>query len=273
MKKRVLQIIIFFICILIVTTTYASNINLSSKSKEELEEYVQKNSTNLNIDRIIEMYTDLSNNYSNREIANIIEENKEQVLKEAKIDEETLIAGTSFLRTMDTEETKRIIKEDLNIEEIKEKLNNGYSPKQIINEMQKEMNTGTKIKLIYKILFANLIIKYLLIISGILFIYKIIIKWKIFKKANKHGFASIIPIYNEITYLKVCKINPFWILVLLIPIFGWIIYAIVKILSRFMLADAFKKGILFGFGVLLFRIIFESIIAFSKNIKYEEVEE
>ena len=98
--------------------------------------------------------------------------------------------------------------------------------------------------------------------------YKIILRWIIFKKANKHGWASIIPIYRQTTYLKVSKMSPWWILIVFIPFIGSLIYGIIKIISRFKLSKAFKKGAGFGFGLLFLPLIFESILAFNSNIKY-----
>ena len=277
MKKILIKIFLFFIILILGTKVYANNLNVNEiYSNYELQKYIEEsevNIENINVEQLIEMYTDLSSGYSNQEIANIILDNKEEIINEVGIDESTLKTGTDFLRTMNTEETKKILREDINVQEIQQKLNEGYSPKQIIKEMQREMDTYTKLKITVKVLFASLIVKVILLVLLIISLYKIIIRWIIFKKAGKHGFASIIPIYNEITYLNVCNINPFWILILIIPVIGWLIYGIVKIISKFTLAEAFERGIGFGFGLLIFKIIFESIIAFNKNIKYIEFEE
>ena len=57
----------------------------------------------------------------------------------------------------------------------------------------------------------------------------------------------------------------FLVLFLLIPIIGWLIYLIFKIMMKFELAMSFGHGVAFGIGVWLLNPIFESIIAFSKN--------
>ena len=50
---------------------------------------------------------------------------------------------------------------------------------------------------------------------------------------------------------------------------GAFIIAIIEIIQKFKLSKKFGKGVLFGFGLLFLQPIFESIIAFSKKIKYK----
>ncbi len=276
MKKNLIKVVINFIIITLiiglVSNVHASNIDASNISSENLEKYI-KGSTDLETTEIIEMYTELTNQYSNQEIANMIEENKEEIINKSGIDEKDLNAGTSVLRSLDTEETKKILEEDLNIEEIQQKLDNGYTISEVVEEMQEQMTTSQKASIAIRLLLASRIVKTTLTVSVILTLYMIIIRWIIFRKAKKHGWATIIPIYNQITYLKVCGISPWWILIVLIPIIGWIIYGIIQIVSRFTLAKSFGKGIGFGLGLLILAIIFESILAFNRNIKYIENEE
>lgn len=277
MKKIFLKVLLLLIIILTMITfaktTYATE-SIDNISSDEIKEYLESTDTN-NIDasEIINIYDQLTEEYSNKEISNMIQENKEEIINKTGIDEDTLDKGTSALSSLNTEETKKILKEDLNIEEIKQKLDEGYTVSQIVNDIQEKMPTSKKISIAIKILLASSIIKTILIIWLALVVYKIIRRWIIFKKAEEYGWAAIIPIYNEITYLNVCNISPWWILVLFIPIFGLLIYLIVKIISKFTLAESFNKGKGFGFGLLLFGIIFESILAFNKNIKYVEYKE
>lgn len=275
MKNTIMRILISFISIALITgllaSVYASDVNSIHLSRNELQKYLS-DTNNIKAEEVVTMYTELSEQYSNKEIANMVEENKSKIIEKSGIDEQSLERGTTILRSLDTEETKRILKEDLNIEEIQEKLDAGYSIREIVKEMQEQMTTSDKISIATKILWASSIVKTTIAILTILIIYNTIIRWVIFRKANKHGWAAIVPIYNQVTYLKVCNISPWWILILFIPIIGWIIYGILKIFAKFTLAESFDKGIGFGFGLLILGTIFRSIIAINKNIKYVEYE-
>lgn len=265
----------FFIIALIVglkSRAYASIIDTNNISRESLEQYL-KETKDIEASEVIEIYDELTEQYSNKDIANMVQENKKEIINKTGIDEETLNKGTSILSTLDTEETKKILREDLNIEEIQEKLDNGYTVSQIVNDIQEQMTTAKKVSIATRLLLASSVVKIILLVLAVLVLYKLIIRWIIFRKADEYGWASIIPIYSEITYLNVCGINPWWILILIIPVIGWIIYGIVKIISRFTLAESFNKGTGFGIGLLFLGIIFESIIAFNKNIKFIEYEE
>ena len=70
--------------------------------------------------------------------------------------------------------------------------------------------------------------------------------------------------------------NPWWLLLLLVPVIGWIILWIVHVASRFMLAEGFGRGPIFAFGLWLLAPIFETVLVFARKIKYigfEEIEE
>ena len=216
---------LMLIAFLLFTTNsiYANDVDTANVSIEDIEKYLEEetniDTTNLDLAEIAIMYDELTDEYTNEDIANIIEENKEEIMKEVDIDEKSLDAGTTALRSLDTEETKKILKEDLNIEEMQQKLDSGYSINEVVQEMQEQLTTWDKISIAFKLLLASSIVKILLTTLAFFCLYKIIIRWLMFRKAGKHGWASIIPIYSEITYLNVINISPWWILILLIPIF------------------------------------------------------
>ena len=271
--KNILKITLIFI-VLLSFSIIVNATDISNMSTSELENYIQNetsiDTTNLDIAELSIMYDEITKNYTNQDIANIIEENKDKIIEDTGVDEETLSTATTILRSLDTEETKKILKEDLNIDQMQEKLKNGYTIDEVVKEMEEQLTFQNKISILFKLLLASSIVKTFLIVSGIILVYKIIVRWKIFKKAGRHGWAAIVPVYNEITYLKVSNLSAWWILILIIPVIGWAIYGIIKIISNFTLADAYGKDILFGFGLLIFEIIFESILAFNKKIKYVE---
>lgn len=96
-------------------------------------------------------------------------------------------------------------------------------------------------------------------------IFFIVCYWKIFEKAGKPGWASIIPIYSTIVMLEIIG-KPWWyIFMFLIPIYGWFILPIL-LLHDF--SKSFGKDIGFTLGLLFLGFIFLPIMAFSKDIRY-----
>jgi|SRR5574344_1232714 hypothetical protein len=93
----------------------------------------------------------------------------------------------------------------------------------------------------------------------------IISMWKIFKKANKPGWASIIPIYNIIVLYQVAGVSMWFLLLMFIPFVN--IYVLFK--TYIELAHRFNKST--GFGVLsvFFNVVCMPILAFS-NATYNE---
>lgn len=265
-------LIMFVSCFLTsITTLYAVNIDDISKVnlEEKAEEILGTDKGNIDITKVITEYEKLTQEYTNDEIADMIEKNKDK-LEEKGISSDVVSAGTQVLRTMDEESVTKILKEDIKIDEVKEKLEDGYTPNEVINYVTKNLTTKEKVNIALKLLFANKYFKIAVIIISVIMIYSIILRWIIFSKAGKHGFAAIIPIYRDVVYFKICSISPWVILFILLPIIGWLILAVLKIVSKFELSYNFGRKTGFGFGLWLLPIIFESIIAFSKKIKYVE---
>ena len=88
--------------------------------------------------------------------------------------------------------------------------------------------------------------------------------WKLFTKAGKPGWASIIPIYNLIVMLQIVD-KPLWLIILFfIPFVG----SIMGILLCYWLAVAFGKGIGYTVGLIFLPFIFYPLLAFSKEAEY-----
>lgn len=87
--------------------------------------------------------------------------------------------------------------------------------------------------------------------------------WKMFTKAGKPGWASIIPIYNAIVLLEIAGKPIWWIILMLIPCVNIIILILVNI----DLAKAFGKGTGFGIGLTFLPGIFHMILGFG-DAKY-----
>jgi hypothetical protein len=83
----------------------------------------------------------------------------------------------------------------------------------------------------------------------------------ILPKAGKPGWASIVPIYNIIVWLQVVNRPIWWILLLFIPIVGFI----VAIILTNDLAKAFGKGVGWTIGLLFLPMVFLPILGFGDD--------
>lgn len=97
------------------------------------------------------------------------------------------------------------------------------------------------------------------LISVAVGIFVIICVWKIYTKAGKPGWASIVPIYNILVLLEIVG-RPWWFLLLmLVPV----VNVVISIMIIFDEAKVFGKGVGFGFGLLLLSPIFNALLAFG----------
>ncbi|MFD0794551.1 DUF5684 domain-containing protein [Mucilaginibacter litoreus] len=97
----------------------------------------------------------------------------------------------------------------------------------------------------------------------VIWLISIIGMWKVYEKAGKPGWASIIPIYNVIVMLEIIGKPVWWLLLLLVPcvniIFGiWIIN---------LLSKSFGQSEGFTVGLLLLPMIFYPVLGFG-NYRY-----
>lgn len=111
---------------------------------------------------------------------------------------------------------------------------------------------------------GNILIPIFLLLFALAFsIFLLVCRWKIFVKAGKEGWKSIIPIYNIIILIEIVKKPTWWIFLLLIPVYN--IYIMFTLNIR--LSKSFGKNELFGILLTFFNFIFEPILAFS-DAKY-----
>ena len=273
--RKYLKIVSCFVFVLTVICMFnifeikADEVNLKTQELEEkVKEALGDESGKVDVTKIVTDFEEITKKYSNEEIADMIEKNKEVIEKNTGLKSESIEAGTKMLRTMDTEQIADILKDEKIVEKIAEKSEEGYTPDEILKDVVSSTPTEKKLSILFKFILASKIVRLIIYIYSLLFIYKTILRWIIYIKAGKHGFAAIIPIYKDIVYFKVCKISPWVILFVLLPVIGWLILGILKIVSRFELSFNFGKKAGFGVGLWLLPLIFESILAFSKNIKY-----
>jgi len=86
-----------------------------------------------------------------------------------------------------------------------------------------------------------------IIIIAIIFIIPMVGMWKIFEKANKPGWAAIIPIYNFIILLEIIGKPWWWLFLCLIPYLNliWIIRAFNLLAKSFGKSEGFTIGLVF----------------------------
>ena len=92
-------------------------------------------------------------------------------------------------------------------------------------------------------------IMYIIFIA--LSIVTLVATWKIYKKAGKPGWASIVPIYNYIVLIEIVELPMWYIVLFFIPFAN--IYAMFKIYIE--LAHKFRKSTGFGVATVFFNVI------------------
>jgi hypothetical protein len=101
------------------------------------------------------------------------------------------------------------------------------------------------------------------IIGGLFYVAIIVLMivsmWKVFEKAGEPGWASIIPIYNLITLLKIVGKPWWWLFLMCIPFLNiiWVIW------SFNLLSKSFGQSEGFTVGLVLLGIVFFPILAFG----------
>lgn len=85
--------------------------------------------------------------------------------------------------------------------------------------------------------------------------------WMIFTKAGEEGWKAIIPIYNTIVLLKIVGRDWWWVLLMLIPLVGFVIWILVAV----DLAKSFGRGTGFGIGLALVPFVWALILGFGPD--------
>lgn len=90
-------------------------------------------------------------------------------------------------------------------------------------------------------------------------VFLIVSIWKLFTKAGKEGWKSLIPVYNVYTLIQIAGLPAWYLLLFLVPFAN--IYAMFKIYIE--LAHKFGKSTGFGVLTVFFPIICIPILAFG----------
>lgn len=93
----------------------------------------------------------------------------------------------------------------------------------------------------------------------------IVANWKIFTKAGKPGWASIVPFYNMYVMYEIAGMNGWMFLLTFIPI----VNIVIQIMLYLNLAKKFGKSTGFAIGLILLNPIFLLLLAFG-NAEYNQ---
>ena len=263
MRKLLTIIMIFTMFCLLLSLQVRASTNTTAM-EDIISKYQNININNISNEEIEEIYNEVLESYTTEELANMIQENKDKI-EEHGVNTETIDKGIEFLKTTDDEQLRELIR-GTDIKELIQRVKNGESIENAIIKSQRDLNETLASGV--KLILSSYIVKTILTILGIYILYKIIIRGIIYKRAGKMFISTFIPFYRDAILFKICGYSPWIVLFLLVPVIGWIIYLVYKILMKFELAKVFGHGIGFGFGVWILNPIFESIIAFSNN-RYE----
>jgi len=111
----------------------------------------------------------------------------------------------------------------------------------------------------------------IIMIQLTLVIVSIVALWKLFSKAGKPGWASIVPIYNSCVMLDIAGkpmwwMPMWWILLMFIPV----VNLVISVLMLIGLAKNFGRGTGTVIGLIFLPFIFLLILAFG-SAEYEPI--
>ena len=101
--------------------------------------------------------------------------------------------------------------------------------------------------------------------------FNIFVHYKVLEKMGKPGWAAFIPFYYNIVIFEAIGLNWYYVFLLFvsgIPVIGALAFLFFSIYYNIKLAKCFGKTEGFGVGLALVNVVFMSIIAFDKNIRY-----
>jgi hypothetical protein len=92
----------------------------------------------------------------------------------------------------------------------------------------------------------------------------IVSMWKLFVKAGKPGWASIVPIYNSYQVTQIAGRPWWWLLLMLIP-FAGIVFAVIIVVD---FVKSYGKSTGFALLALFLPFVAYPIMALDKNVVY-----
>lgn len=109
--------------------------------------------------------------------------------------------------------------------------------------------------------FVGAMLVYILIVLAVT-VLMVAALWKIFKKADKPGWAAIVPVYNEWVLFEIVGYPGWWALLTFIP-FVNIFPAIMALVAYFKLAKLFGKSDVFAVMNILFPFVTLPMLGFG----------
>ena len=101
----------------------------------------------------------------------------------------------------------------------------------------------------------------MLVLIGAVYLFFLVATWKLYFKAGRPGWASLIPIYTTVVFCRICGRSGWLTLALMIP--G--VNVIVSIMLSVDLARVFGRGTGFALGLIFLSPIFFPILAFGSS--------
>ncbi|MBV9577109.1 MAG: signal peptidase I [Chloroflexi bacterium] len=100
-----------------------------------------------------------------------------------------------------------------------------------------------------------------LVIAVVLYIVFVIGTWKVFTKADRPGWWSIIPIWNAIVLLQITGRSGWWVLGYLVPLLNLFVH----IRWAIEMAHSFGRSTWFAVGLVFLEPLFLVILGFSDS--------
>lgn len=113
---------------------------------------------------------------------------------------------------------------------------------------------------------------FIVVFSLIVCVLSIIAMWSIFTKAGKPGWASIIPVYNMVVLYQIVGMNPWLLLLYIVPFVNYVASIVLTIMLGIKLAKAFGKSSGFAVGLIFLNTIFMLILGLG-NAEYVGIPE
>lgn len=104
----------------------------------------------------------------------------------------------------------------------------------------------------------------ILLIMVVFLLLMLVSMWVVYEKAGQPGWHSIIPIYNMYVMMEISGKPWWWMLLLFVPVVGFIIY----LLAMISLAQRFGRGLVYGLGLFFLPMFFFPMLAFG-GAQYE----
>lgn len=96
-------------------------------------------------------------------------------------------------------------------------------------------------------------------LAFVLTVLLIIGMWKIYTKAGRPGWASIVPLYNVWVLCEIAGKPGWWMFLLMIPLVNIAIWVIIAVA----LSEKFGHGLGFAMGLILLPSVFYIILGFG----------